>query len=206
MRNISSKKITFAIITSAIVLAGALFTNSSSQTFAADFEPDCRNQEAIVPAGFGRAQGGIARAYYRVKNCGFQPHSISAVISSGICQTQTGSCTPTKQETQSISVKAGEYYTFTAPVVTATCGSVQTDIEPQGLPSHGEYEKLADCATPAPVVTPNIVAVAKTPQPAVLAQKTPKTLPSTGGWEVLLTSLVVVSVSAVGFKLRKFNL
>lgn len=212
-----------------LLLVTYAITMNHSQIFASDFEPDCKNQEAIVPAGFGKVSEGIARAYYRVKNCGYQTHTISATVSSGICLDQTGSCYPTKKTVESASLTPGSYITFTAPMINTQCGSVQTDIQPQGLPSHGEYTKLALCSTPSPTPLPTksptpqtaspspsptmtprppIVMVMYTPQPtpqilgkAIVAKKT---LPSTGDWGTAMMGMMSIIVAGLGYRLSKY--
>jgi uncharacterized repeat protein (TIGR01451 family) len=150
---------------------GIYQASPSSRVYAAYFEPDCAppngtgpHIEAIVAAGAQKI--GVAGTSYRVKNCGFQTHSITAKRYSGKCDKQTGSCYPQQLADQTLTIPAGGYDYFTVDSPNITCGAAQTDIHPEGLSSAGSYGEVGgECndepnptraPTPVPTSTPII--------------------------------------------------
>ncbi|MDQ3239524.1 MAG: hypothetical protein M3P33_03295 [bacterium] len=168
------KSTVFTLVLGMLLTSQGIYQGTSGvKVYASYFEPDCAPNgvqiEGIVASGEQKI--GIAGTSYRVKNCGNQVHTIKAQRFSGICKTQSGSCYPQRIADQSVTLSSGQYGFFTVDSPNISCGSAQTDIHPDGLPTGGSYGQVGSvCTTPPPLPTPTPTI---RPTPTVIPTITP---------------------------------
>jgi len=158
----------------------------------ANCAPNGTQIEGLVASRIERI--GKVGTLYEIKNCGNNEHSTYADMYKGTCKDQGDSCTPTEHWVEyTPKMKAGDYFTFKIDDFDIPCGSAQTDIHPQGLPTSGAYYKSSNGSCPSNQPTPKPT-LTVTPTPSQYTELCKNVTTSSS----VLTSSAPITITATG--------